>query len=110
MNHGSTEYPRMAESDIRRQLEEFGIANTGAVVYNGTRSRLVEEAVKRDEALLVEGGPLVAYTGSHTGRSPNDKFVVDEQSSTDHVWWGDVNRKFPREKFDALLAKAKSYL
>ena len=100
----------MADSDIRRQLEDFGIANAGSVVMNGTRSRLVEEAVKRDEGFLVEGGPLVAYTGVHTGRSPNDKFIVDEESSTENVWWGDVNRKFPREKFDALLAKAKSYL
>lgn len=100
----------MSGIDIKGQLEGFGISNIGNVVYNGTRSRLVEEAVKRDEGHLVEGGPFAAFTGQHTGRSPNDKFIVDEPTSRENVWWGDVNRPFEQEKFDSLLAKAKEYM
>ena len=100
----------MNENDIKHQLNEFGIANVGDVLYNGTRSRLTEEAVKRGEGFLVEGGPFLAYTGQHTGRSPNDKFVVEESGSKDQVWWGEVNRPFEQENFNNLLAKAKEYL
>lgn len=100
----------MSGIDIKSQLEGFGIANVGAVLYNGTRSRLTEEAVKRGEGHLVEGGPLAAYTGQHTGRSPNDKFIVDEPSSREQVWWGEVNRSIEQEKFNGLLKKAKEYL
>lgn len=100
----------MSEIEIKGQLEGFGVSNIGNVIYNGSRSRLVEEAVVRGEGHLVEGGPLAAFTGSHTGRSPNDKFVVDEPGSHDHVWWGDVNRPFDQDKFNSLLSKAKKYL
>ena len=100
----------MSGSDIQGQLQEFGIANVGNVLYNGTRARLTEEAVKLGEGHLVEGGPLLAYTGQHTGRSPNDKFIVEEPGSKDHVWWGEVNKSFEQEKFNSLLEKAKTYL
>ena len=97
-------------SEIKSQLGEFGIRASGAVVYNGSRPLLVEEAVQRQEGFLVEGGPLLAFTGHHTGRSPNDKFIVREKGSEEHVWWGSVNREFSQEKFDALLQRARKHL
>ncbi|MCB0711275.1 MAG: phosphoenolpyruvate carboxykinase (ATP) [Ignavibacteriae bacterium] len=100
----------MNGNDIKGQLEEFGIANPGDVVYNGTRTRLTEEAIKLGEGYLVKGGALLAFTGQHTGRSPNDKFIVEESQSKDQVWWGTVNRPFEQERFNQLLAKAKEYL
>jgi phosphoenolpyruvate carboxykinase (ATP) len=100
----------MNNSDIGSQLEAFGIRSAGAILYNGSPARLVEEAIRREEGYLTAGGPFLAYTGQHTGRSPNDKFVVRESSSADKVWWGTVNREFEQEKFDGLLAKAKEYL
>ncbi|MCE2503215.1 MAG: phosphoenolpyruvate carboxykinase (ATP) [Chlorobi bacterium] len=100
----------MNGSDLKDQLEKFGITNVGEVLYNGTRARLTEEAVKRNEVFLVEGGPLLAYTGQHTGRSPNDKFVVEESGSKNQVWWGEVNRPFEQEHFNNLLVKARNYL
>jgi phosphoenolpyruvate carboxykinase (ATP) len=99
----------MIKEDVRRQLEEFGIGNAGEVFYNGTRAALVDEAVRRDEGHLTTGGAFAVLTGQHTGRSPNDKFVVSETTSKDKVWWGPVNREFPQEKFDALLEKAKAF-
>jgi phosphoenolpyruvate carboxykinase (ATP) len=95
--------------DIRKQLEEFGIAGAGEIIYNGSTAQLVDEALRRGEGNLAAGGPLIVETGEHTGRSPNDKFVVREESSENHVWWGQVNREFKRENFNALLERAKKH-
>ena len=64
----------------------------------------------RREGQLAKDGPLVARTGQHTGRSPNDKFVVKEPSSEQHVHWGDVNRPLDPAKFDALHKDLVAYL
>jgi phosphoenolpyruvate carboxykinase (ATP) len=71
---------------------------------------LYEEAIRRGEAQLAVNGPLVARTGQHTGRSPNDKFVVKEPSSDKHIHWGAVNRPFEEAKFDALHLDMMSYV
>src|SRR5688500_17972613 len=55
-------------------------------------------------------GPFVAITAPHTGRSPNDKFVVKEAGSEKDVDWGKVNQPFATEKFDALLADVRAHL
>jgi len=100
----------MNKEELQKQLGEFGIADVGTIVYNPTTAYLVEEAVKRDEGHLTEGGAFAVLTGQYTGRSPNDKFIVREPGSQEHVWWGTVNREFPQEKFDRLLDKAKAFL
>ena len=66
---------------------------------------LYEKAIGRDEGLLAAGGPLVVRTGQHTGRSPMDKFTVDEPSSHDGVWWGGFNQPISEERYDALRAR-----
>ena len=73
-------------------LTYIGIEQTGTVYRNLSPARLYEEAIARDEAQVADGGPLVAETGKYTGRSPDDKFVVDETSSRQDIWWGKVNR------------------
>ena len=100
----------MNKEDLRKQLESFGIVGAGEIVYNPTTPHLVEEALKRNEGYLTDGGPFAVLTGAHTGRSPNDKFIVREPGSEGNVWWGTVNKEFPQEKFDALLEKAKQFL
>jgi len=100
----------MNNDDIRKQLESFGIADAGKIIYNGTTAHLVEEAVARGEGWLTAGGAFAVLTGQHTGRSANDKFIIREAGSQDKVWWGPVNREFPQEKFDGLMRKAKEYL
>jgi phosphoenolpyruvate carboxykinase (ATP) len=91
-------------------LEAHGIENVARVYWNLSVPALYEEAVRRREALIAEGGPLVCRTGQHTGRSPNDKFIVQESSSDQHVWWGKVNRPIQAAQFDALREQLLRYL
>ena len=94
----------------RHGLDALGIKVAGTEHWNFTTSALYEQALSRGEARLARGGPLVALTGEHTGRSPNDKFIVDEPSSTGNIWWGDVNRPFDQDKFDRLHKKVIAHL
>lgn len=91
-------------------LERHGLSNLKGVYWNLPTPALYEEALKRDEGIMSHLGPLVVRTGQFTGRSPNDKFVVDEPSSHDHVWWGKVNRPYSPERFDELRRRMASYL
>ena len=91
-------------------LEALGIVRSGRVHWNLSPAALYEEALRRGEAQLAAEGPLVARTGQHTGRSPNDKFVVREPSSDQHVHWGTVNKPIDEAKFDALHGDMMAYL
>jgi phosphoenolpyruvate carboxykinase (ATP) len=92
-----------------KTLEAHGI-DAGPVHWNLTIPELIEEAVRRGEGLLAKDGPLVCNTGQHTGRSPNDKFVVREPSSEQHVAWGKVNRPIDPATFDRLHERMLKYL
>jgi len=91
-------------------LEALGIVRSGPVSWNLSPAALYEEAVRRSEGLIGAEGPLVCRTGQHTGRSPNDKFVVREPSSERHVHWGNVNRPIDEAKFDLLHRDLTAYL
>jgi phosphoenolpyruvate carboxykinase (ATP) len=85
-----------------RGLEEYGIRTSRPIHWNLGTAALYEHAIRRQEGELAVDGPLVCKTGAHTGRSPNDKFVVKEPSSEGHVAWGKVNRPIEQAHFDAL--------
>lgn len=91
-------------------LEHHGITNVNDVFWNLPTSSLYEEAIRRREGLVAHLGPIVVRTGHHTGRSPNDKFIVREPPTEDNIWWGDVNRPFDPERFDNLYARLLAYL
>ncbi|NWF62327.1 MAG: phosphoenolpyruvate carboxykinase [Fischerella sp.] len=91
-------------------LEQQGILNTGIVYWNLSTPALYEEAIRRQEGVMAHLGPLVVRTGEHTGRSPNDKFIVRESSSADRVWWGKVNHPLSEHRFEALYARMLAYL
>ena len=57
---------------------------------------LYERAIEAGEGLLASNGPLVVRTGSHTGRSPKDKFIVRDPATEDTIWWGAVNQPISR--------------
>lgn len=109
--NGST--PAENSAQVRRadyDLSNHGIAGLRVAYWNLPTEGLYEEAVYRGEGATTEGGPFVAHTGKHTGRSPNDKFVVKHVDSENNVWWGTHNRPFDGEKFDALYERMTEYL
>ena len=71
---------------------------------------LVEHAIRRGEGSLVSNGAINALTGSRTGRSPKDKFIVKDDLTAGKVNWGTVNQPFDPEKFEALYQRATEYL
>ncbi|MEN8838164.1 MAG: phosphoenolpyruvate carboxykinase [Celeribacter marinus] len=84
-------------------LETQGISDLGNVYYNILEPALIEEALKRGEGTLGKGGSLYVTTGEHTGRSPNDKYVVRTPSVEDTIWW-ENNQPMEADKFDVLYA------
>jgi phosphoenolpyruvate carboxykinase (ATP) len=72
-------------------------------------AELVEDAIRAGEGLIAAEGPLVVRTGKHTGRSPQDKFIVDEPSSTGKIWWGEVNRPISEAGYDRLRGRLVAY-
>jgi phosphoenolpyruvate carboxykinase (ATP) len=91
------------EVDRGRGLDREGI-QTDRVRWNLSTAVLYEEIVRRREGMIAADGPIVCRTGQHTGRSPNDKFVVREPSSEAEIAWGKVNRPLDPAQFDALHA------
>src|SRR6266540_5066830 len=75
------------------------------IYWNPTTSLLYMHALERGDGALAEGGPLVVDTGKHTGRSPDDKFLVREPESEDRLWWGEVNEPIEEAAFESLRRK-----
>jgi len=94
----------------KADLIPAGIRNVNNVYWNLHTAALYEEAIRRHEAIIAHLGPLVVRTGHHTGRSPNDKFLVKEPTSEEHIWWGKVNRPFSEVRFNELHRRLVSYL
>jgi len=101
---------KRAQLEGRQTLHAQGLKPSGNVHWNLVQTVLLEAAIKRAEGELAENGPFVAVTAPHTGRSPNDKFVVREPSTEKDVDWGKVNQPFSPEKFDRLLNDVRRYL
>ena len=91
-------------------LDAHGLAPSGTVHWNPTTSLLYSHALLRGEAWLAEGGPLVVDTGEHTGRSPLDKFVVQEPGCENRIAWGSVNQPLDEDRFEGLRGKVVGFL
>ncbi len=87
-----------------------GLMNLRKVYWNLTPEALYEEIIFRKEGRLSHMGPVVVETGGHTSRAANDKFIVQEDESGEHIWWGEYNRPYPTEKFNDLHARINGYL
>ena len=86
----------------RHGLSLHGLRKIRTAYWNLAAPALYEEAIRRDEGAVGLGGALIVETGHHTGRSVNDKFIVEEPTSKDDIWWGNINRPISEARFDAL--------
>lgn len=91
-------------SEIAELLKGSNILNQLSV------SVLVEKVLKRGEGILTASGAVRAETGKYTGRSPKDKFIVEEASIKNKIDWGMVNQPISEEKFHSLYEKVVHHL
>ena len=98
--------PKLTKSQL---AEQNGIEDPSNIYYNLSIPELYEEMVKRGEGIIGEAGTLVASTGVHTGRSPADRFIVEEPGTKDDINWGEINRPISPENFDKLHKKILDY-
>ena len=100
----------LASRTPRFGLDEQGMRHFGNVHWNLTAPFLYEHAVRRGEGTLGLGGSFVVNTGRHTGRSPRDKYIVNEPGTKDAVWWGDINQPIDPDRFESLQQRMLAYL
>src|SRR5262249_41344370 len=91
-------------------LDAQGLKPKGTIHWNLVAPQLVLHAARRDEGEFADMGPFVAITTPHTGRSPNDKFVVKEPGTEKDVDWGKVNQPLSEAHFETLLKDVKAHL
>jgi len=91
-------------------LVESGIVTDATTYWNLDNLSLIELAVSRQEGFLTVDGALVTETGKRTGRSPKDKFIVNEPTTSQDVNWGDINISTEKEVFDRLKKQVLEYL
>ncbi|HVB14956.1 MAG TPA: phosphoenolpyruvate carboxykinase [Stellaceae bacterium] len=100
----------MAPRSPRFGLGEQGMRHFGTVHWNLTAPYLYEHAVRRSEGVLGLGGSFVVNTGRHTGRSPRDKYIVNDSGTKDAVDWGPINQPLDPARFDSLQQRMLAYL
>jgi phosphoenolpyruvate carboxykinase (ATP) len=91
---------------IRLETARIG----GQRLANLSVAELYEYAIRNGEGVVAAAGPLVVRTGKHTGRSPQDKFIVREPSTEDKVWWGDVNHPLDEAHYEILRDRVLAYV
>ncbi len=91
-------------------FEKSGIFNAKNIYYNLTVPELFEHAMQKKEGILSSTGAFSVLTGAYSGRSPEDRFIVDDELTHDTVDWGKVNKPILLEKYHLLLGKLLSYL
>lgn len=84
--------------------------NHTSQVFELSTEELIKKAVENGEGVIASNGAFSAITGERTGRSPNDRFIVQESGSSDLIDWGSVNKPFDVDKFDKLWNKVESYI
>ena len=90
-------------------LAKLGLLDLTNVHRNISVESMVADIVGNGEGVIGLRGAAMVDTGIYTGRSPNDKYIVDEPSSNEKIWWGPVNRKVSAEVFDGLYNKVVNY-
>ena len=98
----------MKTNEIGIELKELGLRDQ-SVYRNLTVGELVDDIVANNEGLIGLRGAAMVDTGIYTGRSPKDKYIVDEPSSNSDIWWGPVNQKISEETFNELYDQVTNF-
>lgn len=96
--------------NVRPEMEEMGFKNLASLYWNASTPMLYEEIVRRREGNVSHLGPVVVRTGHHMGRSPDDRFIVKEETSLNKIWWGPVNKGIEEHLFTNLFYRLQAYL
>lgn len=102
----------MKFNDVTRGtgLEPHGITNANLIHWTAPSAVLYEQIVKRGEGLLTHLGAIAVKTGHYTGRAANEKYIVDDEFSHNHIHWGKVNKPFDPDRFDSLYSRMVAYM
>ncbi|MFW5691337.1 MAG: phosphoenolpyruvate carboxykinase (ATP) [Chloroflexota bacterium] len=93
-----------------QQMKALGLRNLREIHYNLDTARLYEQAVNNGEGVMSRDGALTVRTGKHTGRAPNDRFIVKDATTAGNVDWGPVNKPFDPDAFGWMVQKVEDYL
>ena len=93
----------------RIDLGYLGLDIKGKICRNLSIEKLIQEGLLNKETKMSMNGAVMVDTGIYTGRSPKDKYIVEEDSTKDNIWWGDVNQKLDEEIFDELFGLVKDF-
>ena len=91
-------------------IENQNINSENDIFWNFGPELLYEHTIKQGLGVMSKGSALVVETGQHTGRSANDKYMVEEPTSKDNIWWGKVNKAISEEKFNIAEQQIIAYL
>ncbi|NWF67225.1 MAG: phosphoenolpyruvate carboxykinase (ATP), partial [Campylobacterales bacterium] len=92
------------------RFEDLGLSNVKSVKYNLSFDSLRDEEIKNSEGILSSSGAMMVDTGIFTGRSPKDKYFVDQEPSNKYISWGNVNKKIDKATYEKLFDKVKNQL
>ncbi len=92
------------------ELGEVGVVDVKKVYHNISYDELFDLELKNKEGSVTDNGTMSVDTGVFTGRSPKDKYFVDQPPSNKYIAWGDINHPISKEIFDELFEKAKKQL
>ncbi|HDY76108.1 MAG TPA: phosphoenolpyruvate carboxykinase (ATP), partial [Candidatus Marinimicrobia bacterium] len=90
-------------------LDKIGLTDVARIIRNLPIESIVEDIILHKEGKMGMNGAIMVDTGRYTGRSPKDKYIVDENSSNNHLWWGPVNVKLDESIFDDLYTQVVDY-
>ena len=93
----------------RIDLGYLGLHIKGKICRNLSIEKLIQEGLLNKETKMSMNGAVMVDTGIYTGRSPKDKYIVEEDSTKDNIWWGDVNQKLDEDIFDELFGLVKDF-
>lgn len=88
--------------NVTQGLVDIDLKDCRGLYWDLTPAQLIGEAIINHEGTLTNTGALMFDTGRFTGRAPKDRFIVEDDLTKDQVWWGDINKPFPADKFDDL--------